>query len=179
MQLSLCSAVTAVVFLLLDFLPAHAQTSAEITRDRILSHGPAWQENYDKFEPAADMLDGLKQKLGAGLEIDVYLGLWCPDSRNNVPLFIKIMDRLASRIPVRYFEVPRKPSRDVRYYVEEYEVRRVPTFIFRENGKEFGRIVEKPKTGMLEDMLDIFYKTPEGGPDHGTAAQPVDAVPAR
>jgi len=179
MQTALSFALTAAVLLLFSSIPARAQASEEITQDKILAHSPAWQEKYDKYEPAADMLDALRQKMGPGLEIDVYLGLWCPDSRNNVPLFIKIMDRLGSGTPVRYFDLPRKPSRDVKYYVEEFDVRRVPTFIFRRDSKEFGRIVENPKTGMLEDMLDIFFKTPEGEPDHGTAIRPVDAVPPR
>ncbi|MBM3790741.1 MAG: hypothetical protein FJW35_10400 [Acidobacteria bacterium] len=158
MQRSIFIAVTAGVALCLPLLPARAQTSEEITREKILAHGPVWQEKHDAFEPAADMLDAIKQGPHTGLEIDVYLGLWCPDSRNNVPLFVKIMDRLALEVPVRYFDVPRKPSSDVTYYVEEFEVRRVPTFIFRRDGREIGRIVENPEAGMLEDMMDILLR---------------------
>ena len=113
---------------------------------------------YDKYEPAADMIDLLKAKLGADLKIDVYLGLWCPDSRNNVPPFIKILDQAGSNATVRYFGVPRKVSKDVKYYVEDMKVERVPTFIFYRDGNEIGRIIENPKTGMLEDTMDIVLK---------------------
>jgi hypothetical protein len=34
----------------------------------------------------------------------------------------------------------------------------VPAYIFRREGEEIGRIVENPKTGRLEDMMDIFFK---------------------
>ena len=92
------------------------------------------------------------------MKIDVYLGLWCPDSRNNLPPFLKILDRVGVAVPVRYVNVPRKTSRDVKYYVEEMQVERVPSFIFYRDGKEIGRIVENPKAGMIEDMMDIVFK---------------------
>ncbi len=142
------------------FLPAISpgrQAAEEITREKIFSN-PQWQEKYDKYDPAADLIDTLKVKLGTDMKIDVYLGLWCPDSRNNVPPFIKILDQSGSTVPVRYFGVPRKASKDVKYYVEEMNVQKVPTFIFYREGKEIGRIIENPKTGMLEDMSEIILK---------------------
>lgn len=132
----------------------------ELTRDRILSTGQQWRDAYDKYDPPAELVAALKAHLGDGLTIDVYLGLWCPDSRNNVPPFIKILDRLDTAVPVRYIGVPRKAARTVPYYVEEFKVERVPTFIFYREGREIGRIVENPQAGMIEDMLDIVLKQP-------------------
>ena len=149
--------VVAAAALLLPIVSIGRQKPEEITRDMIFAN-PQWQEKYDKYNPAADMIDALKAKLGTDMKIDVYLGLWCPDSCNNVPPFIKILDIAASNVPVRYFGLPRKASRDVKYYFEEMQVERVPTFIFYRGGKEIGRIIENPKTGMLEDMLDIVLK---------------------
>jgi predicted DsbA family dithiol-disulfide isomerase len=68
------------------------------------------------------------------------------------------MDRLGVSVPIRYFAVPRKATKDVKYYVEEMNVEKVPTFIFSRDGKEIGRIKENPKTGMIEDMLNIVAK---------------------
>jgi hypothetical protein len=134
------------------------QAADEITREKIFAAGPAWQEKYDQYEPPAEMLDALKTGLAGDVKIDVYLGLWCPDSRNNVPPFIKILDGVGNGIPVRFFDVPRKASRDVKYYVEELNVERVPTFIVYREGKEIGRIKENPKAGMLEDLMDIVLR---------------------
>jgi len=145
------------VLLLFPLLLAGMQPAEELTRDKVLAT-QGWQQKYDAYEPAAEMIDALKTKLRPNTRIDVYLGLWCPDSRNNVPLFIKILDRLGANMPVRYFDSPRKASRDVRYYVEEMKVEKVPTFIVYRNGQEIGRIIENPKVGMLEDLLDILFK---------------------
>jgi hypothetical protein len=144
--------------LLFPLVVTGGQSTEEISKEKILATGPEWQDKYDKYNPPAEMVDALKAKLGANMKIDVYLGIWCPDSRNNVPPFLKILDRVGVSVPVRYFGVPRKPSRDVKYYVEEMNVERVPSFIFYRDGKEIGRIIENPKAGMIEDMMDIVFK---------------------
>jgi sulfite reductase alpha subunit-like flavoprotein len=158
MRRFLLTVVTAGIALLLSLVSVIGQTKEEIARDKILASGPEWQQKYDKYQPAADMVEALKAKMGANMKIDVYLGIWCPDSRNNVPPFIKILDLVGTGVPIRYFDVPRKASRDVKYYVEEMNVERVPSFIFFRDGKEVGRIIENPKMGMIEDMMEILFK---------------------
>jgi len=158
MKSRLCVFAAVAVALLVPLVSAHGQTAEEITKEKILTSAPAWQEKYDQYDPQAEMVDALKTKLGPNMKVDVYLGLWCPDSRNNVPPFLKILDRVGTGVPVRYYNVPRKASRDVKFYVEEMNVERVPTFIFYRDGKEIGRIIENPKTGMLEDLMDILFK---------------------
>jgi hypothetical protein len=130
----------------------------ELTRDKILATGQEWQQKYDEYRPPDDMVDALKARLGADVKIDVYLGIWCPDSRNNVPPFIKTVDLAAGQATVRYIGVPRKASKDIKYFVDEAQVERVPTFIVYRAGKEIGRIVENPKTGIIEDLMEIVFK---------------------
>jgi len=158
MKRSLFLAVVAGAAFLLPLAPLRGQTAEEITREKILANGQEWQEKHDKYEPPADMVDALKTKFGADMKIDVYLGLWCPDSRNNVPPFIKILDLVGTNVPVRYVGVPRKASKDVKYYVEDMKIEKVPTFIFYREGKEIGRIVENPKTTLIEDIMEIVFR---------------------
>ncbi len=146
------------VLVLLPLISVALPTSQEITREKILAADQRWQDAYDNFQPATDMVDMLKSGIGSDLRIDVYLGLWCPDSRRNLPPFIKIMDQLGTGVPVRYFDLPRKASRDIKYYIEDLKVERVPTFIFYRDAEEIGRIVENPQSGMLEDFMDIVLK---------------------
>ncbi len=153
----LFKSVTAIV-LALPLLSAATQAAEEITKEKILAAAPEWRENYDKYKPPAELIDAMKAKLGPDMKIDVYLALWCPDSRKNVPLFIKILDRAGTAVPVRYFDLARKANKDIKYFVEELKVERVPTFIFYRDGKEIGRIVENPKTGMIEDFAEIVLR---------------------
>ena len=130
----------------------------EIGRDQVLSASPEWQKNYDRFQPEARLIEALRTKIGDGLKIDIYLGLWCPDSRNHVPPFLKILDGIGISVPVRYFSVQRKAGKEVRYFVDKVRVERVPTFIFYRGDEEIGRIVENPKVGLCEDMMAILGK---------------------
>jgi hypothetical protein len=157
MKPGLSTLVSAVAAFLFALFSAGGQTAEEITKEKILSAGQDWQQKYDQYQPAPDMLEAVKSKLGAGLRVDVFLGLWCSDSLNNVPSFIKIVDSLGTGVTVRYVALPKKADKSIEYFVEALKVERVPTFIFCRSGKEIGRIVENPKAGMLEDFMDIVF----------------------
>lgn len=152
------TSVWAAAMLFLPLLCAGGADMAEITKEKVLAESPEWQAKYDGYKPEADMLEAARPKLNSGFRAEVYLGLWCPDSRNNVPPFIKIIDGLGANVPVRYFAVQRKASKDVPYYVDALKVERVPTFVFYRGDKEIGRIVENPKVGMIEDFLEVVFK---------------------
>ncbi len=147
------SVLTAVI-LMTPFLGPEA-----ITRDKILENGKEWRENYEAYKAEPELLDLLKSRVDEHLRIDVYLGLWCSDSRVNIPAFLKIVDSLNSTTAVRYYAVERKPSNDVKYFVEELQVERVPTFIVYRDGKEIGRIVENPKVTLLDDLIQIVMSS--------------------
>ena len=128
----------------------------KIERGQILSHGEDWQRNYAEYEINEEMLKKIKNALDEGYKIDVYLGLWCKDSLNNVPLFIKIIDALDMEgLRVNYFSVERSDKQDTLYFVPELKVERVPTFIFYCDDAEIGRIIENPEKSMIEDFLNI------------------------
>lgn len=128
-----------------------------ITREQILSYGGDWQKNYDQYEIDEAVIKEIKSALGESLRIDVYLGLWCRDSVNNVPKFIKIIDALeAEELKVNYFTVERSDKQDTSYFVPELKIERVPTFIFYCNDIEIGRIIENPIKSLIEDFLDIL-----------------------
>lgn len=129
----------------------------EIDRDQILSHGEEWQSNYDQYEIDEAVIKEIKSALGEDLKIDVYLGLWCKDSLNNVPKFLKIIDAIgAENLSVNYFTVERSDKQGTPYFVPELKIERVPTFIFYRHGEEIGRIIENPEKSMIEDFRDIL-----------------------
>ena len=104
-------AVAAAICLIVSITVFGRQSAEQIDRDKILGNGQDWKDKYDKYDPPADILAALKAKMDEHMKIDVYLGLWCPDSRNNVPVFVKIMDRVGISVPIRYFAVPRKATK--------------------------------------------------------------------
>jgi thiol-disulfide isomerase/thioredoxin len=101
-------------------------------------------------------LTGMIHSLSAGVEVMVFYGPWCSDSRKLVPVFLRIAERagiLDER--VRYYTLDRsKKSGDG--LTERYAVEKVPTFIFLKGGKEIGRVVESPRTTLEGDIVAIL-----------------------
>jgi thiol-disulfide isomerase/thioredoxin len=114
-----------------------------------------WKAAYDTVQVAPEMVEMIRQVHG-DVSIIVFLGTWCPDSRHEIPRFLKIAD--LTGIPAgnaRLYGLDRsKKSPDGS--TEKYEIRQVPTFIFLKNGQEVGRITEFPQTTLEGDMLAIF-----------------------
>ena len=120
---------------------------------------PDWKKIYDAYVPDAALIENLKAK-APELKADVYFAYWCDDSKNQVPLFLKIVDTLnIPEFKVNFFEVEKKATEDQKYYVKDLEIEKIPTFIFSStvNGFELGRIVEKPKNSLLQDMMLMVF----------------------
>ncbi len=126
--------------------------------DRSVFEKPAlheFKDVYDTVQVSPDVVQLLREA-DSGLDILVFLGTWCPDSKREVPRFLKIVD--LAGIPatrVRLYGLDRsKKSTDG--LTDQYSISRVPTFIFLRQGSEVGRIVEIPQTTLEMDMLSIF-----------------------
>jgi thiol-disulfide isomerase/thioredoxin len=118
---------------------------------------PEWKKIYDDYAPDAQLIENLRGR-APELKADVYFGSWCSDSRNHVPVFLKILDTLnVPAFEVSFYEVEKKANADQKYFVADKEIEKVPTFIFYANGFEMGRIVENPKNSLLQDMMLIVF----------------------
>lgn len=154
---------TGIAFFLLIFTvsmfpaPPGSKPPQMISKEQLLKTGEEWRDIYDEYEVDESLLETLNSKVDGALKIVVYLGTWCGDSRNNVPQFLKIIDTLDVQPEVKYYDVERKPNPEVKYYVKELEVERVPTFIFYRKDKEIGRIIENPKNSLIEDFIEIVF----------------------
>jgi ribosomal protein L30E len=143
--------------LLVFFFSNPLGATDKIGKNKILDAGEEWHQEYLNYRVDESFIDTLKSKIGKNLKIDVYLGLWCKDSKVNVPKFIKLVDTINNKnLIVNYYNCPRKANRQVKYYVEKFKVERIPTFIFYRNGKELGRIIEHPQKSIADDFLNIL-----------------------
>jgi len=88
--------------------------------------------------------------------IMIVLGTWCPDSRREVPRFMKLIQSWG--IPSEKVTLVGVDSYKIAP-IENYDdlnIERVPTFIIYRNKIEAGRIIEYPKTSLEQDMVDIL-----------------------
>ena len=117
--------------------------------------GIMFNENYKNYLPDKGVLNQLRLKK-EGMDILVVLGTWCSDSQEQVPGFFKILDKIRfDKKSVQVICVDRnKEAGDVD--LVNYNIVKVPTFIFYRKGREIGRIIETPYTTLEKDMLMFF-----------------------
>ena len=123
-----------------------------------------FRADHDAFAHAFDTTQadqGMAQLVSAvaqDVDIIVFFGSWCGDSKREVPRFLRLAD--AAGIPpdrVRWYGLDRtKTSPDG--LAAQFRIERVPTFIFLKNGAEVGRIVEHPSGTLAGDMIAILNR---------------------
>jgi hypothetical protein len=147
-----------ILAIVLIFVSGSAWGQKAVNKADILLN-PEWKKIYDAYNPDAVLIASLKNK-AAELKADVYFAYWCDDSKNHVPVFLKILDTInVPEFKVNFYEVEKKATPDQKYYVADLEIEKIPTFIFYNtvNGFELGRIVENPKNSILQDMVIIVF----------------------
>jgi thiol-disulfide isomerase/thioredoxin len=118
----------------------------------------AFKERYDTVVIQHELVN-LIRNVSNDVEVIVFLGTWCGDSRREVPRFLKVAEYagLASS-RIRFYGLDRsKKSNDG--LTERHRIEHVPTFIFLRDGVELGRITETPVATIEADMLAILTAT--------------------
>ena len=121
-------------------------------------HASWYLKGKDNYTPAREAVERLKGIRMQDITIKVVLGTWCPDSRREVPRFMRIVEDTG--FPVSRIEFIGTDNLKVSP-VENYgnlNIQRVPTFIFYRNNIEAGRIIENPSSSLEQDMVDILSR---------------------
>jgi thiol-disulfide isomerase/thioredoxin len=119
-------------------------------------HSVWFYKGYDEYQVNPDALKSLNGIDQQGLRIKIVMGTWCPDSRREVPRFLKVLD--AWEFPsemLTFIGVDNGKLSPIGEY-EQLEIHRVPTFIIYKNNIEAGRIIENPVTSLEQDMVNIL-----------------------
>lgn len=100
------------------------------------------------------------QQIDRPVEIVLFHGAWCKDCQREVPRFMRILEMVGNPLfHLEDYEVnPQK--RDALGKFEEYGIKFVPTIIFLREGKELGRIVERPRLSLEDDFAAIVKGMP-------------------
>jgi len=130
------------------------------TREQMSSppHSEWYLKGYDEYKFNTEAVNTLLEISKDNLIIKIVMGTWCPDSRREVPRFMRILDLWKFPMEnVTFIGVDNAKLSPVGEY-EKLEIQRVPTFIFYKNNIEAGRIIEVPKTSLEQDMINILNK---------------------
>jgi len=113
-------------------------------------------KGYDDYQYNSDAVNKLLEISKDGLSVKVVLGTWCPDSRREVPRFVRVLDLWKFPLSmVTFIGVDNAKLSPVGGY-DKLDIHRVPTFIVYKNNIEAGRIIENPVTSLEQDMVNIL-----------------------
>ncbi len=87
------------------------------------------------------------------IQLVVFMGTWCDDSKNIVPKFYSLLG--AAGFPesrVSLIGVDRS-KKTISHLTEAFNIINVPTIMVMKDGKEAGRVVEYGKYGLFDKEL--------------------------
>ena len=121
-------------------------------------HSEWFTKGFDNYLPVQEVITQLSRIDKEAISIKIVLGTWCPDSRREVPRFMKIMDLWQFPVgKVVFVGVDNTKIAPIGGY-DTLQIERVPTFIIMHNKVETGRIIENPVTSLEQDMLNILTR---------------------
>jgi hypothetical protein len=126
-------------------------------RDGLMSceFANSFNEEYPAYNPNGDVIIALKERI-KGVRCTIILGTWCGDSKEQLPRFLKITDSLGTPFKeMTLIAVNRDKEAPGMKIKEQYQLKKVPTFIFYRDDAEIGRITETPKESLEKDLLEI------------------------
>ena len=118
-------------------------------------HAEWFNQNYSDYNLDKKTLDKLKP-LFEDIEITVFMGTWCSDSRKEIPVFFKLIDKLRiNKNSIELIGMTLEKTTPDSLELNQNLIN-VPTFIFKKDGKEINRIVEFPLETIEKDILEIL-----------------------
>jgi len=121
-------------------------------------HSEWFTKGFEEYQPDQGVIGKLSAMNKGDLTIQIVMGTWCPDSRREVPRFMRILDQWNFPAEnVTFIGVDNAKLSPVGDY-DRLDIQRVPTFIILKNKVEAGRIIENPATSLEQDMLNILTR---------------------
>lgn len=112
-----------------------------------------FDKEYNSYNPDEETIKKLKQFIPQNAKITIVFGTWCPDSRREVPRFLKILDSINFNTDSLVMYAVDRDFTAGKEDISKFQIKRIPTIIYEHYGYTAGRIVEKPKISLEQDLL--------------------------
>ena len=122
----------------------------EVSAEQLLAQYPTFQDEYESYKPSEKELAAV-----ASLQDDslvVLFGTWCHDSQREVPRLLKTFDLSGLDVPKLTLVAVDTKKNDPQGLAKKYALKYTPTFVLLKGDKELGRVIERPKMSLTEDL---------------------------
>jgi thiol-disulfide isomerase/thioredoxin len=111
----------------------------------------------ERYKPDPETISKLNA-VEDSILVDVFMGMWCHDSKREIPAFFKVMHSIDNPLITANYTALEYKKRGPKEIIKANNIKRTPTFIIYKNGKEVGRIIEEVKISVESDLYEIILK---------------------
>ena len=129
----------------------------DIQIQNLFTEYPLFKFRYDNYEVTNQInLSDLED-----ISVVIMFGTWCHDSKREVPKILRILDSAGVRPEqISLIGVDTKKA-EPKGREKLYNLRNTPTLILLKNGKEVGRIIERPNVSLEADLIGLTTRSSE------------------
>lgn len=147
--------LTAAVVLLNPAVFGQVELTGEISPEQILQNLPDWRAVVDSYTPNLETIAKL-QTLSEPIQVEIFLGTWCSDSKLHVSAYLKIMEMVQNPVVQTTYTGLTRNKEARQPFIEGRNIERVPTFVVSVQNQERGRIIETPQVSVEDDLWRIL-----------------------
>lgn len=136
---------------------ASADAEGIISKEALLAQYPPFAAEYSRYQPDAAEVQQIQNL--QGLQLVVLFGTWCHDSEREVPRLLKLLQQANVATDNLQLQAVNRQKQHPQQLHSYYNLKYTPTIIVLQNGKELGRIIERPQQSLAGDLAKIA----EGG----------------
>lgn len=131
----------------------------EVTLEKLLQVKKEYAATAQAYTPEPTALATIRG-CSRPTQIVVFFGTWCPHCRKYMPAFLRTMELARNpRFAVRYFAVDEEFT-NPHDEIWKYDAHVAPTIILLRDGRELGRIKERPMKSIELDLAEILKNNP-------------------
>ena len=129
----------------------------DTTTDILFKQYPIFKSKYKSYE-VNTMYD---LSIIRDMDFVIMFGTWCHDSKREVPRMLRILDSAGIR-PEQISLIGVDANKEEPKGREKiYNLKNTPTLVLLKNGKEVGRIIERPNVSLEADLISLTTRPSE------------------
>ncbi|WNC69492.1 thioredoxin family protein [Thalassotalea nanhaiensis] len=125
----------------------------DISKQQLLENHQEFADNYYDYQLSDNELTAI-DAIADKVNIKVFFGTWCHDSEREVPRFLQSFKHSQSKVSLIALDGNKS---DPDGLAKQNKIKYTPTFVVYDGNVEIGRIVERPKQSLAEDIWMIWY----------------------
>ncbi|MCC2604596.1 thioredoxin family protein [Planctobacterium marinum] len=133
---------------------AIADSVGYLTPQQILASYPEFKSGYQDYQPSPADIEHIKKLTGK--ELLVMFGNWCHDSQREIPRLLKLLDSSGVELQKLTLLAVDRTKQEPSGKAKANRLKYTPTIVLLEGDKELGRIVERPRTTLAQDLASML-----------------------